>query len=589
MADTPTLQSLSDLISIEHQDIIDIKLQLSDFDTRISTNTSSITALQNPPAAVPPGLLSWLAIPHTLTEVDTALNTTITGHTTSIGTLTTNVSDLTTDLSTETTSRIDADTALQANIDSANDDITNLTTALTQEISDRATLAASVASSLTTANARIDGVNTDLSNEISTRAGLTTTLQQQVATLNQAVQTVNTQITLLQNIGVDPLAAQASQITTLTTLANDASTATANETTARIAADTALQNSITANGTAISSIQTNLTAETGARQSADAAINASLGTLQTTVSGHTASISAETAARISADSTLTANVATNTTNIADNAANIAQEIIDRGAADTNLQTQITTNTGNITTNTTNITSLTTTQNLIKTKFGVVKDGGGYVTSWRVLDDSAAAGNFNLRNLNNDARLQNPGYIGKYCAPVAVASFAPATSYDTAYGTGPSTLFHGTDGNDYARNVNVYSTLSAGINGSVFRGVDHGSGGDTQRLGQVLTTFLVNFSGYVNGQLSLWYRIKTNPADTTQRWFAVSQALISMPSPRTYELASGRAVVQISVTASQVVEFGLTNLSTLDATRSASNTFIYNGAVSVEAFNMVTVS
>lgn len=592
MADV-TLQTISDTLLITQQSVEDLRLAISGFDTRISDNTDDITTLQNPPAAVPPGLISWLALSHTFTEVDPILDTridnaeaTIIGHTTSIGTLTTN-------LATETSDRATGDTDLQTNIDDLQTQVTTNLATLTQEISDRSTLSASVGTQIGTLTVQINAVAADLATETSTTNTSLTALTGQMATVNQALQTAQTQITLLQGIGVDPLGAQASQIATLTTIANDASTSVSAETTARIAADTSLQSSITGISSSVTGIQTNLDSEVATRTAADAAINVTLGSLGTTVAGNTGSIASETAARIAADSTLTGNVATNTTDIATNASNIANEITNRGNADTALQGQITTNTGNIATNTANIVSNTSAITGLKAHFGVVKDGGGYVTSYRINDDSLAAANFNLRNLNNDLRLQNPGFVGKYFAPVAVASFSPSVVYDTQYNVGPATLFHGTDAIDRSRNVNVYSTLSVGINGSVFKGVDYSTLGDTQRLGQVLTTFAVEFSGYVNSFLSVWYRIKTAPGDTTQRWFPVAMVdvgTMAIPGQRSYELASGSAVVQISVTSNLVVEFGLTALSTVDASMTnASFDNIYNGRVKVTALNMVTIS
>ncbi len=590
MATELTLQTLSDQIAITQGELDDLRQDFSGFSTRLTTSEDDIVVLQNPPVGVPPALLSWFGLGHSITEADSILNSSITGINATLATHTTNIGTVTSDLASEVTNRGSADTTLQTGIDNLGTTVDTLNSTLTQEISDRGAMSSALATQLDALNTQVNNVSSSLAAETTTRGSETTALNSQVASINAAIQTVNTQITLLQNIGVDPLAAQASQITTLTTLANDASTAVAQEIIDRANADTSLQNAINSNGLAITGLSTSLTNESNSRIAADSAFTASLGVLQTTVNGHTASISAETAARISADSTLTTNVATNTTGIADNAAAIGTETSRATAAEGVLTGNVSANTANITTNTANILTNTGDITTIKSRFSVDKDGGGYVTGWRIIDQSAAAGAFNLRNLNNDARLQNPGYVGKYFPPVSVSAFAPPVSYTTQWGTAGASLFHGTDGNDYTRNVLVYSTLTVGLSGSVFKGVDFGAGGDLNRLGQVLTTFRVNFSGSVNRYLSLWYRIKTAPGDTTQRWFPVALADATMSGGRSYERVAKDAVVQISVTADQVVEFGLTVLNTLDSNiADVTKDFIYGGSVSVTALNMVTIS
>lgn len=589
MADTLTLQQLSDLVFTTQGELDDLRVLISDHDTRITTNTNDITTLENPPAAVPPGLLSWFVAGHTITESDAILDTSISTINANVTQNTTDITDLQTSIANEITDRTTADSTLQSQIDTHTSDISTLNTNLTQEISDRGSLSSSVATQYDLVNTRIDNLAADLATLSTDSNTDSTSLYTSVSTINASLQTIQTQIQQLQNIGVDPLGAQASQITALTVIANDAAADVAQEILDRQSADASLQASILASSASLSNFSTDLTNETNARVSADNSINTQIGTINTTLSGHTASISSETSARIAADTALQTSVDTNTADITTNANNIAQEIIDRVAADTDLQTQVTTNTGQVATNTADIDTLNSQAAVLNAKFGVVKDGSGYVTSWQILDSSTAAGSFNLRNLNNDTRLQNPGYAGKYFPPVAAASFAPATIYDTQYGAGPLTDFQGTDTNNYSRNVNVYATASVGINGSVFMGVDYSTGGNLNRLGQVLTTFVVNFGGFTNSQLSLWYRIKATPTDTTQRWYPVAMATVSNPSAATYEHTSKRAVIQISVTANQVIEFGITNVSTLDASRSTSNTMIYDASVSVEALNMVTVS
>lgn len=585
-----TIDQLSDAMLATQREVNDLTVVIGAYDTRITANEADITALQNPPTGVPPALLAWFALGHTITEVDTTLNSALATLTSTVSGHTTTIATLTSGLATEVSDRSAADTTLQSNIDALQSQITDNLATLTQEISDRANLAASMATQYSTLNSRIDGVQSDISNLTTNTETDNATAMAQIGTINSALQTIQTQMLQLQNIGVDPLGAQASQITALTATANSASTGLAQEITDRTNADLALQASILGLTTSFSGVQTSLNNETSARIAADASINSSLTTLGTTVSGHTGLIASETSARIAADNTINSTLSGQVTQISTNTAAIAQEVTDRTNADTALQTQITTNTGNITTNTNNISTNTSDITALKSRFGLVSDGGGYVTQYQRLDQGIPASTFKLRTLNNDARLQNPGYVGKYFPAVSASAFALPVSYSTVWGGGTTNDFHGTNGNDYTRNVLVYATATVGLTGSVFKGVDYQTGGDLNRLGQVLTTFKVDFSGGVNRYLSLWYRVKTSPGVTSGRWFPVALADNTMSGQRTYEQARGQAVVQISVTADQVIEFGLTVLNTLDATiADATKDYIYGGSVSITAFNMVTIS
>lgn len=588
MADT-TLQALSDDIALLYQSQDDMKVILDDHDAHFQTVDDDIAALETPTIGVPPSLLSWFSLAHTITEVDTildsditAINSTLSGHTTAI-------SDLVNDVSDEVTDRTNADNIIDSTVSDLQTQVTTNLGTLTQEISDRSALSASSSAQYILLNDRIDDVVTDLSDLTTNDGTAITTLESQVAVLSAGLQTANSQITLLRNIGVDPLAAQAANIAALSITANSASSSVTNEATLRSNADLALQTNLDSVNSSLSGFQTSLDAETNTRAAADSSINIQIGSLGATVASHTGLISAETAARVAADSTLTTNVATNTGNIATNTSNIATEIADRANADSVLNAAIIINSSSIGTNTTNIATHTTELTGLKSHFGVVKDGGGYVTGYRINDDTTAASNFNLRTLNNDLKLQNPGYVGKYFPAIAISSFQLPDSYDTQYGAGASNLFRGLDANDYTAAVNVYATGTVALNGSVFKAVDYNVGGDLNRLGQDLTTFLVKYSGYVNKYLSLWYRIKLAPGDTTQRWFPVSMANNLVPSPRTYELVSKQEVVQISVGTTGVIEFGLTTLNTLNASISdAANDVIYGGSVTIEALNLITI-
>lgn len=585
-----TIAALSDALIATQRELNDVTVTLQSQDSRIAGNTTDISALQNPPAGVPSDLMAWFAASHTITEVDTLLDTTISDLDSRISDHDTDIATITSNLATETTNRTNADIALSASISDLQTQITNNLATLTQEITDRATLSASMATQYITLNTRIDGIQTDISNLATTTGTDSASANSQLSTINSSLQTIQTQIQQLQNIGVDPLGAQASQITALTIAVNDTTSGLANEVSARIAADLSLQNAINALNTSFVGVQTGLSDEISDRMSADSVMQSSINTLNATVSGHTGLISAETAARIAADSALNTTVSGHTTQISDNTTAIGNEVTNRTNADTALQSQITTNTGNITTNTNNISTNNADITAIKSRFGIVTDGGGYVTQYRRIDQVPLGADFKIRNLNNDARLQNPGYVGKYFAPVAMAAFSPAVSYSTAWGGGTTNDFHGTDGNDYTRNVLVYATASVGTNGSVFKGVDFSTGGDLQRLGQVLTTFRVDFSGGVNRYLSVWYRVKPTIGASTGRWFPVALADNTMSGQRTYEQTRGQAVVQISVTADQVIEFGLTSLNTLNANiADPTKDFIYGGSVSVTALNMVTIS
>lgn len=588
MADA-TLATITDLLVSLQREVNDIEVVLSGHRQTLDTHGIDINNLESPPAGVPPNLLTWL-LTHSIREVDTILDanldtltSTDISHTASIATLTAN-------LTQEINDRTTADTALSGVDSSLQSQITANLATLTQEITDRSTLSVSVSDGLGTVNTRIDTLESNLASTSTTVTSANDTLSAQLATTNAALQTAQTQILLLQGIGVDPLGALASQITTLTTVATDASTAVAQEITDRGNADTVLQSSINTLNASISGLDSGITSEKNARILADSNIASDVAALTSLVGGHGGLIASETAARIAADSTLTTNVATNTTNISTNTTAIATETTNRTNADIALQALVDGHTTSIGTNTTNISTNTASIVGLNSKFGVAKDGSGYVTGWQVNDGLAAAGAFKLKDINNDARLQNPGYVGKYFPPVSVVSFAPPVTYDADWGGGTSNDFHGGDGNDYTRLVKVYATQTVAITGSNFKGVDYSTGGDFNRVGQVLTTFLVDFSGVVNRYLSVWMRIKNNPADAFGRWFPVALADNTMSGARTYEYTRFSRVVQISVTSDKVIEFGLTVLNTQDATiASAANDNIYGGSVTVHAINMVTIA
>jgi hypothetical protein len=589
MADI-TLETISNDVAVLSQSVTDLRVLVDSQGSQVGINTSAITVLQNPPTGVPAELLAWFALPHAITDVDSVLNTRITTAETNITGSQTNITALQTSTAQEVTDRTNADNTLSSTINDLQTQVTNNLATLTQEVSDRSALSAATSTQDDATNTRIDGVQADLATQTSSANTSINSISSQIASINASLQTTTTQITLLQGIGVDPLAAQASQITTLTTIANNAATNVAIETTNRINGDLALQASINGISSEQSGFQTQLNTEVNTRTSMDATFTTQIGAINITLSGIPSLITAETAARIAADSTLTTNVATNTANIAINTGAISTEIASRISGDANLQTQVTANTGNITTNTANITANTTSITSLNAHFGIVKNVGGYVTGWQINDNSAGPGDFRLFVVNNDSKFQNPGYVGKYFSPVSVAAFSPPVSYDTQYGVAANSFFHGADGNNHTVPVLVYATQTVAINGSVFKGVDYSTGGDFNRLGQVLTTFLVNFSGSVNRYLSLWYRIKTTPTDTTQTWFPVALADNTISGARTYEIASTQAVVQISVTSNQVIEFGLTSLNTFDASiADPTKTFIYGGNVSVTAYNMTTIS
>jgi hypothetical protein len=584
-----TLETLSEtIVSIQRQ-INDLDVIVSSQGQQLVTHGNDIHTLQDPPIGVPTELLGWLAT-HGIREVDTDLDTDLTTLETGSTSNSEAIDQLVSDLAQEVSDRTTADGDLTDIVNDLQTQIdTNLDT-LTQEITDRSNLSVTVSDGLDTVNARIDSLQSDVTTASTVGTTSSAALSSQIASLSASLQTAQTQITLLQGIGVDPAGAQASQITTLTTIANDAATAVALETTNRTNADNTLQLSINTLNASLSGLNSGLASEKSDRQAADLDIQSDVSSLQATVSGQSGLISSETAARIAADATLTTNVDTNTTDIADNTTDIANEVTDRTNADIALQAAIDANTANVATNTANIALNTTGIATINTRFSVVKDGSGYVTGWQIVDQSTGAGAFKVKDLNNDVRVQNPGYVGKYFPPISILGFTLPVSYDVGWGGATSNDFQGTDTNNYTRLVKVYATQTVGINGSCFLGVDNSTGGNLNRLGQVLTTFRVDFSGSVNRYLSLWYRIKTAPSDTTQRWLPVALADNTVAGQRTYEYTRGQAVVQISVTADKVIEFGLTALNTLDATIANSGSpFIYGGSVSVTTLNMVTIS
>ena len=590
MTDQVTLQSLSDLLAALQRQVNDLAVLQSGQATQIDDNTGDIDDLKAPPSAVPPGLIKWYGDGHTTTEVDPPLFTSISDLNVSVATNASDISTIGAGLTTETGQRTSGDLGLQTSLDGLQAQVTTNLGKLTQETSDRSQLATSMSTQFTTTNQRIDDVQAQVSTQATDHNTAINSSYSQISTLNASVQTMQTQILLLQGTGVDPLGAQASQITTLTTLANDASAATAAETTNRMNADTAMQNSINTLSTTISGITTGLSDEQTARINADSTLTSAVNSLGTSVSGNTSAIAAESAARIASDTSTSTTLASHTSQINTNTSDIATETSARIAVDNGLLNQINTNSSAIAGNTTGIASNAAQISGINTRFSVDKDAGGYVTGYRIIDQSSAPAAFNLKNLNNNVRVFNAGYLGKYFPPVSVLSFSPPISYNTGWGTAPSNDFHGSLGNDYTQQVNVYATQTVALDGSCFKGVDYNTGGDLNRLGQELTTFKVDYSGKVNKYLSLWYRIKNTPADLDQRWFPVAVTESTLPGSGSYSTARGQAVVQINVTADKIIEFGLCVNNTTDAQIwDSTNAFIYGGSVSVMALNMVTIS
>lgn len=591
MADATTPQELTDLVSALQRQVQDLSVITDEHDQRITTNETDIAALESPVPGLPPETLEWFDSGHTTTEVDAILNDSLNTTNGAVTTNTENITVISDSLAKEVNDRSTADDALQLQTDDIQTQVTINLDTLNQEVTDRSNLSIAVSGQYDSINTRMDGIEADVSTAITSGSSAAASVAQASADMSAALQVQQTQILQLQGIGVDPAGAQASQITSLTIIANDAATATAQETIDRTNADAALQVSINALNDSLYGVQSGLAAEKSAREAEDITLETEIGALETEVSGATGAIAAETATRQAADIALQASVDANTTNISANTAAIAEEVADRTDGDTFLQAQIDTSVANIFVNTGQIATNTSDIALINTQFGVVKDVSGYVTDWQALNQLSAPGDFNLRDLNNDVRLKSPIYPGNYFPPVSVSAFSLPVSYDTSYGGATTNFFHGTDNNDYTRQIKVYATATVGLNGSVFKGVNYGTGGDLNRLGQVLTTFLVDFRGGVHRYLSVWYRIKNVPTDTTQRWYPVALADNTMPAQRTYEQTSGKVAVQISVTSDKVIEFGVTVLNTLDASISdlTGNNFIYGGSVSVMALNMVTIS
>jgi len=579
-----TLETLTTMVAALQRQINDLSVELQGHENRISGHDTDIHTLQDPPIGVPPEFLSWLSS-HSIREVDTILDTDLTTLSTDVADNASDVSDLSSRLDQETTDRLSADTDLASTDTDLQSQIdTNLAT-LNQEITDRGTLSVTVADGLDTVNTRVDDLEANLALATESASTSSGSFSSQIGSINSALQTALTQIDQLIGNNVDPLAAQAAQITSLTTIANDAASDVAQEITDRKSADTVLQNSFNSLSSSIAGITDTLNDEKTAREAADLDIQSDVAALTAEIAGHQALIDAETAARIAADNTLTTGVADNSADIIDNANNISDEITNRENANTLLQGNIDTNTAAISANSSLLSTHDTKLTAVNSRFSVVKDGGGYVTGYRVIDESNAAASFNLKDLNNNVRLQNPGYVGKYFPPVSVSAFTAPIAYDTL---GGSNDFHGTDGNNYTRPYGVYATQTVATNGSCFKGVDYSTGGDLNRLGQVLTTFKVDFSGKVDRYLSLWYRIKNAPADVTQKWFPV--ALADNTPDTGYTFVRGQAVMQISVASDKVIEFGLSAVNTLDAQLDdVLQGFIYGGSVSITALNMVTIS
>jgi hypothetical protein len=250
-----------------------------------------------------------------------------------------------------------------------------------------------------------------------------------------------------------------------------------------------------------------------------------------------------------------------------------------------MQTQINSNTSGVQGNTADIITLENSMSAVQAGFGLTIDGFGYITGYRDLGNAQPISKFLVSNINHDIKFQNRFYEGKFFLPAANDTFNLPVTWDSNYGTAASTNFHGTDGNDYTRNVLVYG-------GSIFYGTAYGSGGMANRLAKDVSTFVIRFSGAVNRYLSLWYRIKTAPGDTTQRWYPVDVADNLIPNQRSYEQTSKATKVTITVPYGQVIEFGLTVLNTVDATiasLAAGLDNIYGGSASITAINLTTIA
>ena len=583
------LQTLTNMVAALQRQINDLSVQVTGQSQTISDQGGDIHDLQNPPTGVPPPLLGWLSS-HGIREVDTHLDTDLDTLTTSLSTHTSDITDLSNRIDAEETARIELDTNINDSQADLQTQVTTNTGDITQEITDRSALSVTVSEGLDAVNGRVDDTQSDLSALMVSNSTASSSLSDQIASLSSSLQVAQTQITLLQGIGVDPAGAQASQITSLTTIANDAATAVAQETTDRVNADTVLQASILTLNSSVSGFSTNLASEKSDRQAADTDLSASISVISSEVAGHGGLISSETAARIAADEALTTSTSNNEDDIVTVANNVDFEASQIEDADTALQTLVDTNTASVASNSATIAVHDTKLTAINSRFSVVKDNSGYVTGWRIIDESTAAGAFKLLTLNNDAKLLNTGYAGQYFPAVATSSFSVPDGFDTSWGGATSSDFQGGDTNSYTRQVKVYATQTAAYNGSCFFGTNNGIGGSAFRLGQVLTTFNVDFGGYANRYLSLWYRIKNSTGVLTDRWFPVAMADNVAPGASTYGYVRQQATIQISVPVDKVIEFGITVLNTFDTTiGDPLNDLIYGGSVSVEALNMATIS
>lgn len=590
MADYLTeLQTLTDAVAALQRQINDLSVIIQSHSEELTEHEGDITGLQDPPSGVPLPLIEWLDTPHSIREVDTILDDDLTDHTDRLNTHQDEIDQVEDDLTQEIADRTNADTALSSTDVDLQSQIDANLISLNDEITGRGELATTVSEGLDAVNDRVDDVQNDLSVLQTSSSIASASLSDQIASTSDSLQTAQTQIALLQGIGVDPLGAQASQITTLTIIANDALTLTNQEKIDRGDADLVLQSSIDALSSSISGISSGLTDESNDRQAADADLAADIASIDALASGNDALISAETAARVAADDVLTDDVADNTTDIADNATAIGTEVTDRTNADVALQSDIDANTASIVTNTANIATHDTKIVTLNSRLGVVKDVGGYITDWWVNDGVTLPGAFKLKNLNNDVKLQNPGYVGKYFPAVSVASHIAPSPFDADWGGATTQDFTGGDLNNYTRNVKVSSPLSIGIGRPIFMGVDFSTLGNANRLGNIQATFKLSWGGYVNRYLSVWYRLKTADNDPAPRWIAIQTADNFIPSARTYEWVSMIKTVVLTVDSDKLIEFGITPLNGFDATiADAANDQIYSGYFTVEAYNLITI-
>lgn len=586
MAD-PTLSSLFAQITDIGDQLTSVQLDVADVTSRTTVNETDIAVLQNPPTGVPTQLLNWFAVPHSITEVDSGLSSRLTADETNITTNTNNIATNAAAITQEVTDRTTAVSGVITNVNDIQAEIDALTISLNNEINGRATSDSAKVVTLDNINSRIDDVSSQISNQVATSTTNENSLFNYVSVLNQSVQTAQVQIALLSGQGVDPLGSLASQIVALTVVANDAMSATTSETTLRVDGDLNLQNQVTSISSNISTNTTQIASEKTARISADAALQAEVDILNTLTSSQGAAITAETAARIAADNTLTANVANNTANIATNTTNIANEITRATAAEGVLTTSVTTNTTNIATNTGNITTLQTQMSSARSKYSVLIDGFGYITGYDDIGTSLPTSKFFVKDLNNNIRLQNPLYIGNFFPAVSVFALTSSPTVLTNYGTGASNTFHSLDAITHTVLIDPLLVSTAG---STFLGANYPSGGNIQRLGQQVTNFLIDMSAGVNRYLSMWYRVKTSPGVTTGTWYPVLLADNTIAGARTYEIATARSLVSISVDPAQVLELCLVPLNTADATISDPvNSVIYGASVSIQAYNVVTIS